>query len=101
MDKSLDDVRCILVVVTRRPHLSFFLFFVQIVAATRVAKQTRRPRRGNNARSQVLGATGTSPVAKARITSTAKTASVPPQPIEKIVVSNLPPDVNEAQVKVK
>jgi THO complex subunit 4 len=77
MDKSLDD----------------------IVSASRVAKQTRRPRRGNNVRVQVLGTTGTSPAAKARISSAVKTASASPQPVEKIVVSNLPPDVNEAQVK--
>jgi THO complex subunit 4 len=69
--------------------------------ASRVAKQTRRPRRGNNARVQVLGTTGTSPAAKARITGATKTASASPQPVEKIVVSNLPPDVNEAQVKVR
>jgi len=77
MDKSLDD----------------------IVAATRAAKQTRRPRRGNNVRAQVLGTTATSPAAKARITSTTKPTSASPQPVEKIVVSNLPLDVNEAQVK--
>ena len=71
-----------------------------MVTATRVAKQTRRPRRGNNARVQILGTTATSPVAKARISRAAKTASASPQPVEKIVVSNLPPDVNEAQVKV-
>jgi len=76
MDKSLDD----------------------IVTASR-AKQTRRPRRGNNARAQVLGAPVTSPAAKARIASVAKPASASPQPVEKIVVSNLPLDVNEAQVK--
>ncbi len=72
-----------------------------MVVASRVAKQTRRPRRGNNVRAQVLGTTGTSPVAKARIVaSAAKPASASPQPVEKIVVSNLPLDVNEAQVKV-
>ena len=30
-----------------------------------------------------------------------KPSGASPQPVEKIVVSNLPPDVNEAQVKVK
>jgi len=79
MDKSLDD----------------------IVAASRVVKQTRRggTRRGNNLRTQVLGTTGTSPAAKARLANTPKAASIAPQPVEKIVVSNLPDDVNEAQVK--
>ncbi len=72
-----------------------------MVAASRTAKQTRRPRGGNNARVQVLGTTGTSPAAKARIANATKTASASPQPVEKIVVSNLPPDVNEAQVKVR
>ncbi|KAF8483295.1 hypothetical protein DFH94DRAFT_720723 [Russula ochroleuca] len=71
----------------------------EIVAVSRAAKQTRRPRRGNNARAQVLGTTGTSPAAKARIVTATKTTGAAPQPIEKIVVSNLPPDVNEAQVK--
>ncbi|KAI0280203.1 hypothetical protein BGY98DRAFT_965199 [Russula aff. rugulosa BPL654] len=69
----------------------------EIVAVSRASKQTRRPRRG--VRAQVLGTTGPSPVAKARIASAAKPASASPQPVEKIVVSNLPPDVNEAQVK--
>jgi THO complex subunit 4 len=73
-----------------------------MVTASRVAKQTRRPRRGANVRAQVLGTTtGTSPAAKARIATAAKPASVSPQPVEKIVVSNLPLDVNEAQVKVR
>jgi len=81
MDKSLDD----------------------IVAASRVTKHPRRGagRRGNTARAQVLGTAGTSPATKARLANTTKrTATAPgPQPVEKIVVSNLPQDVNEAQVK--
>ncbi len=40
------------------------------------------------------------PVAKAQIANATKMASAP-QPVEKIVVSNLLPDVNEAQVKVR
>jgi len=72
----------------------------EIVAVSRASKQVKRgPRRGNNARAQVLGTTGTSPAAKARIATAAKTGGAAPQPIEKIVVSNLPTDVNEAQVK--
>jgi len=66
-----------------------------------VAKQTKRgaPRRG--ARAQVLGTTGTSPATKARIANATKPTNASPPPIEKIVVSNLPADVNEAQVKVR
>lgn len=75
---------------------------MKIVTASRVTKQGKRgPRRGNNVRTQVLGNAGTSPAAKARVANGAKTASTTPQSVEKIVVSNLPPDVNEAQVKVR
>jgi len=77
MDKSLDD----------------------IVAASHAAKHAKRGGRRNGARAQVLGTTRTSPAAKARIANTTKPASTIPQPVEKIVVSNLPADVNEAQVK--
>ncbi|KAI0301614.1 hypothetical protein B0F90DRAFT_1554319, partial [Multifurca ochricompacta] len=57
-------------------------------------------RRGNSARTQVLGTAVTSPTAKARLANTNKVASsTAPQSVEKIVVSNLPSDVNEAQVK--
>ena len=76
---------------------------MKIVAASRTVKQVKRgsTRRGNNARAQVLGTAGTSPAAKVRVANAAKPASATPQPVEKIVVSNLPPDVNEAQVKVR
>jgi len=77
MDKSLDD----------------------IVTASRVAKQGKRGPRRNGARAQVLGTAGTAPAAKARIANATKPASTIPQPVEKIVVSNLPVDVNEVQVK--
>jgi THO complex subunit 4 len=79
------------------------LFVVKIVAASRVVKHTRRgaARRGNSARAQVLGIAGTPPAAKARLAITPKAASTATQPVEKIVVSNLPDDVNEAQVKVR
>lgn len=82
--------------------LFIFPCSLKIVSASRVAKQAKRgARRGNSARAQVLGIAGTSPAAKARVVNAAKTASANPQPVEKIVVSNLPPDVNEAQVKVR
>jgi len=74
----------------------------EIVTASRVTKHSRRGagRRGNTARTQVLGTAGTSPATKARIATTTKgSANISPQPVEKIVVSNLPADVNEAQVK--
>ncbi|KAI0262525.1 hypothetical protein BC834DRAFT_378923 [Gloeopeniophorella convolvens] len=73
----------------------------EIVAATRADKHTKRGagRRPNSARAQVLGTAGASPVVKARAAAAVKTASGAPQPVEKIVVSNLPNDVNEAQVK--
>jgi THO complex subunit 4 len=75
---------------------------VQIVATSRAVKQSRRgvPRRG--ARTQLLGTAVTSPATKARLANTTKAATgATPQPVEKIVVSNLPSDVNEAQVKVR
>jgi len=74
---------------------------MKIVAASHATKHVKRGARRNGARAQVLGATRTSPAAKARITNTMKPASTIPQPVEKIVVSNLPADVNEAQVKVR
>ena len=75
---------------------------MKIVTASRVTKHSKRgTRRGNSARTQVLGSTGTSPAAKARVANAAKTASTSPPSVEKIVVSNLPLDVNEAQVKVR
>ncbi|KAI9509311.1 hypothetical protein F5148DRAFT_772189 [Russula earlei] len=76
MDKSLDD----------------------IVAASRASKLAKRGPARRSARAQVLGTIGTPPATKARIANASKTSSAP-QPVEKIVVSNLPPDVNEAQVK--
>lgn len=74
---------------------------MKIVAASRTTKHAKRGARRNGARTQVLGTTGTSPVAKARMAIAAKPAGAIPQPVEKIVVSNLPADVNEAQVKVR
>ncbi|KAI0250700.1 hypothetical protein BJV78DRAFT_1218167 [Lactifluus subvellereus] len=75
----------------------------EIVAVSRASKQTARrgaPRRSNGARAQLLGTAGTSPAVKARLANTTKAATgAAPQPVEKIVVSNLPSDVNEAQVK--
>ena len=101
MDKSLDDV-CFITSFVEHHRLSLGF---QIVAASRVVKHTRRGagRRGNTARAQVLGAAVPSPVTKARLANTTKgtATTASPQPVEKIVVSNLPQDVNEAQVKVR
>jgi THO complex subunit 4 len=55
-----------------------------------------------------MGTAGVSPVARARIAATAsangsKVVAAAPavtQPTDKIIVSNLPTDVNETQVKV-
>ncbi|CAK5274811.1 unnamed protein product, partial [Mycena citricolor] len=77
-----------------------------------IASRPKGDRRGSNrgkARAQVLGNTGLSPAAKARKAATAPAKAKGPAPAaaaaatttpsEKIIVSNLPPDVNESQVK--
>ncbi|KAH9973755.1 hypothetical protein BGW80DRAFT_1306178 [Lactifluus volemus] len=69
----------------------------EIVAASRVTKPKRGATRRTSARTQILGTAVTSPATKARLANATKPATT--QPVEKIVVSNLPPDVNEAQVK--
>jgi len=83
MDKSLDDI------IATRPK------------GIRKSTSGRR-----SARTQVLG-TGPGPTARARYAATvpspnnkvATTRSPTAQPADKIIVSNLPPDVNEAQIK--
>ena len=101
MDRSLDEVRFLILSATKHSHLKLF-YSLQIVAASRTSRQPKRGAvRRATARAQVLGTTGTSPAAKARIANTTKAAGAAPQPVEKIVVSNLPADVNEAQVKVR
>ena len=100
MDKSLDEVGYIGFTLFEHHRLNFWFLF-QIVAASHVGRR-RGARRNNSARAQVLGTAGTSPATKARLATTTKgTAKISPQPVEKIVVSNLPSDVNEAQVKVR
>ncbi|KAH9899167.1 hypothetical protein C8Q73DRAFT_678788 [Cubamyces lactineus] len=81
MDKSLDEI------IAQRP------------------KGIRRsnPRR-NSGKAQVLGTPNTAPATRARAapaSNGAKTAAATAtqQPADKIIVSNLPPDVNELQVK--
>ncbi|KAG6918376.1 hypothetical protein DXG01_015028 [Tephrocybe rancida] len=65
-----------------------------------------KPRRGStrrgSARAQVLGNAGPSPAARARATAPtngAGKATTQTAPTDKIIVSNLPIDVNEAQIK--
>lgn len=76
-----------------------FFFTPQIIAER--PKRRGPARRG--ARAQVLGTT-TSPTTRARATAAAPNAKPAPaaasQPSDKIIVSNLPQDVNEAQIKV-
>lgn len=78
------------------------MFIVELqIIATR-PKGARRPgaRRGA-AKTQVLG-TSNSPVTRARAAPTAPANKViaTPQTSEKIIVSNLPVDVNEVQIRV-
>jgi len=82
MDKSLDDI---------------------IKSKPRATRGRGGPRRSSTARQQILGKTATkSPVNRARRVS-APGATLPAvatsPPADKIIVSNLPMDVNEAQVK--
>jgi THO complex subunit 4 len=68
----------------------------EIIAAK--PRTGRRPSHRGAARAQVLGKPAPSPAQKARIT-TAPTAPASDSKADKIIVSNLPPDVNEAQIK--
>ncbi|EIM88999.1 uncharacterized protein STEHIDRAFT_119773 [Stereum hirsutum FP-91666 SS1] len=78
----------------------------EIVATNRTGRGGRRTSARRNPRSQIVGtAPVPSPVARARVAAVKTTPVVVPsaaatQPAaDKIIVSNLPPDVNEAQVK--
>ncbi|KAJ7742687.1 hypothetical protein DFH07DRAFT_964395 [Mycena maculata] len=70
-----------------------------------IAARPKTDRRNHSARGkarvQVLGNQGPSPAtrARAKVTVAGKPAAPTSTPAEKIIVSNLPPDVNEAQVK--
>lgn len=74
-----------------------------------ISTKPRGARRGrggrNTARAQVLGTAGVSPAARARINATTTATKAPAAapstaPTDKIIVSNLPQDVNETQIKV-
>ncbi|KAF5368848.1 hypothetical protein D9758_002857 [Tetrapyrgos nigripes] len=66
-------------------------------------RNNRRRSAGKTGRAQVLGTAGVAPRSRAAIKAGVKTvvaAPAVPQPTsDKIIVSNLPPDVNEQQVK--
>ncbi|KNZ72476.1 mRNA export protein mlo3, partial [Termitomyces sp. J132] len=69
-----------------------------------IAAKPRNPRRGptrrTSARAQVLGNAGPSPRVRANAAANvAAKAAAQTSPTEKIIVSNLPIDVNEAQIK--
>ncbi|TFK38162.1 hypothetical protein BDQ12DRAFT_123328 [Crucibulum laeve] len=76
MDKSLDDI---------------------------ISSKPRNVRRGSSrrgtARAQVLGNAGVTPAQRVRAVPAAKPAAAQASPADKIIVSNLPTDVNEAQIK--
>ncbi|KAI0090444.1 hypothetical protein BDY19DRAFT_940204 [Irpex rosettiformis] len=69
------------------------------IIATRPRAGRRTSNRRGAAKSQVLG-TSNSPATRARVAPAAPAkAAVTAQPSEKIIVSNLPPDVNESQIR--
>lgn len=72
---------------------------LQLISSKPKAARRGSSRRGA-ARAQVLGKPGPSPAQRARVTAPAAEAKTIPQASEKIIVSNLPTDVNEAQIKV-
>ncbi|TBU34336.1 hypothetical protein BD311DRAFT_711437 [Dichomitus squalens] len=74
----------------------------EIIATRPKGIRKSNPRR-NSGKAQVLGNSNPAPATRARAVPASNGAkTVPPtasQPADKIIVSNLPPDVNEAQVK--
>lgn len=78
------------------------------IIATRPKGMRKSGGRVRSPRAQVLGSAGPSPAARARYSNTApapnsKAPAARPattQAADKIIVSNLPYDVNEAQIKV-
>ncbi|KAJ7240502.1 hypothetical protein C8J57DRAFT_1371022 [Mycena rebaudengoi] len=71
------------------------------IISSRPKTERRSSNRGGKARAQVLGNQGLSPATRARAKATPPVKAPAPTSTsaEKIIVSNLPPDVNEAQVK--
>ena len=75
----------------------FFSFSTKVITARKTSRR-RRP----SAKAQVLGnaANPATRAAAANATAAKVAATNTAQPAEKIIVSNLPADVNEAQIKV-
>jgi len=73
----------------------------EIISSTKTRTGRRGAGRRSSARAQVLGKPTVTPVQRARAAATpaTDTAKAVTQGSEKIIVSNLPGDVNEAQVK--
>ncbi|KAI0631277.1 hypothetical protein C8Q77DRAFT_198207 [Trametes polyzona] len=75
----------------------------EIIASRPKGIRKSNPRR-NTGKAQVLGTSNTAPATRARAVPASNGAKIVPaataqQPADKIIVSNLPPDVNELQVK--
>lgn len=107
MDKTLDEVSTLTVdadgVFASRLFKNGGVdsLLLQIIA-TRPKGARRGSSRRGTAKSHVLG-TANSPTTRARAAApaaAAKTTATPPATSEKIIVSNLPPDVNEVQIRV-
>ncbi len=101
MDKSLDEVRRVFVWY-RHSRLTVA---TQIIATARPKGIRKSNPRRNSGKAQVLGTANAAPAARARAVPASNGARTVPaptsqQPSDKIIVSNLPPDVNELQVKV-
>lgn len=101
MDKSLDEVRRV-----QSPNQRARLTLWKIIATTRPKGIRRSNPRRNSGKAQVLGTPATAPATRARAVPASNGAKTVPaataaQPADKIIVSNLPPDVNEMQVKVR
>ena len=92
LDRSLDEVRYaafLMICLT-------ILVVCQIISSKKTARRTTRRRTGP--RAAVLGTPTVSPTTRARAAAAATSATS--NPADKIIVSNLPADVNEVQIKV-
>jgi hypothetical protein len=109
MDQSLDEVCQNLQMFDSLVKLTFFFHHFQIISSRPKGRGIRRGGgRRSSARAQVLG-TAATPAGRARAaavapttvaTATARPAAATNAIAEKIMVSNLPQDVNEAQIKL-
>ena len=98
MDKTLDDVSPLTL------HPNHNTNPCQIISSK---PKARRGGARRGARTQILGSAPViSPAARARARTRTRAGAVPPvtaaqaSPTDKIIVSNLPQDVNEVQIKV-